>query len=57
MSGTQQPRGKAVCKDIPHGSNVSRPSPGRGYEASAGFDAVTGWGVPDGNKLLAALSS
>jgi hypothetical protein len=29
----------------------------RGYEAGFGWDACTGWGSPDGRKLLAALRS
>jgi kumamolisin len=51
-----QPIGKTVCRDITSGQNVSRPHPGRGYVAGAGFDAVTGWGIPDGKALLQALS-
>lgn len=47
--------GSAGCTDITSGNNASHPHPGKGYEARAGFDAVTGWGVPSGNALLAAL--
>jgi kumamolisin len=49
-----QPRGTA-CRDITVGQNVSHPLPGVGYQAGAGFDAVTGWGVPDGASLLNVL--
>lgn len=42
---------------ITKGNNASHPKPGKGYSASQTFDAVTGWGVPDGKKLLAALGS
>jgi kumamolisin len=47
--------GSDVCINITRGQNTSRPFPGRGYEASLGFNAVTGWGVPDGQKLVSAL--
>jgi kumamolisin len=49
------PVGAAGCKDIVSGNNASHPSPGKGYEARSGYDAVTGWGVPDGKMLLAEL--
>lgn len=42
--------GKGVLHDITSGSNGS-------YAAKAGWDACTGWGSPDGNKLLIALSA
>jgi len=51
-----QPVGKAVSRDITSGNNASHPKPGKGYKAGAGFDAVTGWGVPDGVKLLGTLA-
>jgi len=47
--------GAAGCTDIAAGNNASHPQPARGYEARPGFDAVTGWGVPNGAELLAAL--
>jgi kumamolisin len=47
-------RGRAAFTDIRQGDNIS-PTPGRGYRAREGYDAVSGWGVPDGEKLLAAL--
>jgi kumamolisin len=42
-------------RDIVSGQNASSPAPGIGYKAGPGFDAVSGLGVPDGVKLLAAL--
>ena len=47
--------GSAGCTDITSGNNASHPQPGKGYEARPSFDAVTGWGVPNGTALLAAL--
>jgi kumamolisin len=49
--------GQTSSRDITVGNNASHPQPGKGYKAGPGFDAVTGWGVPDGVKLLAALSA
>ncbi len=45
------PLGMSVCRDITSGSNTSTP-PGWGFAAGPGFDAVTGWGVPDGPPLV-----
>ena len=50
-----RPTGMIVCRDITIGDNRSIPQPGKGYTARKGYDAVTGWGVPNGKKLLAAL--
>ena len=47
--------GESGCIDITVGQNASRPSPGVGYKAGTGYDAVSGWGVPDGKKLLELL--
>jgi kumamolisin len=47
--------GEAGCTDIVSGNNASHPKPGKGYQAQNGYDAVTGWGVPNGKSLLAAL--
>jgi kumamolisin len=55
--GSGQPVGLVSLRDITLGNNVSYPQPGRGYAAGPGFDAVTGWGVPDGGKLLNALAA
>jgi kumamolisin len=50
-----QPLGASACNDITAGRNVSHPRPGVGYQAGPGYDAVTGWGAPNGQKLLASL--
>jgi kumamolisin len=50
-----RPVGASVCGDITRGDNTS-PDPGSGYEAGAGFDAVSGWGVPRGEALVTALT-
>jgi kumamolisin len=47
--------GQLGSRDITTGNNASFPKPGKGYKAGAGFDAVTGWGVPNGAKLLTLL--
>ncbi len=52
---TGKPRGEEGCTDITKGNNTSEPQPNRGYEAGPGYDAVSGWGVPNGQRLLAAL--
>jgi kumamolisin len=56
-SANGQPVGKVASRDITSGNNASNPQPGRGYEAGVGFDAVTGWGVPDGVMLLNSLET
>jgi kumamolisin len=52
-----QPIGKSCSRDITSGVNTSDPEPGKGYKAGPGFDAVTGWGVPDGVKLQDAFAA
>jgi kumamolisin len=47
--------GAAGCTDIVSGNNASHPKPGKGYQAANGYDAVSGWGVPNGQRLLAEL--
>lgn len=42
-----------VCRDITEGDNIT--AAGKGYSAGPGWDACTGFGVPDGMKLLEAL--
>ena len=54
---TGGPLGGTACTAIQSGQNASRPDPGIGYQANGEFSAVTGWGVPDGGKLLAALAN
>lgn len=55
--GNGNPVGQDSSRDISTGNNASHPEPGKGYKARAGFDAVTGWGVPDGVKLLNSLAA
>lgn len=55
--GNGQAVGKNSSRDITTGNNASHPEPGKGYQARPGFDAVTGWGVPDGVKLLSSLAA
>jgi kumamolisin len=50
-----EPHGKHVCRDITIGHNASIPHPGKGYAASHGYDAASGWGAPIGTSLLLAL--
>jgi kumamolisin len=45
------PLGTSVFRDITTGDNTSTP-PGSGFSAAPGFDAVSGWGVPDGPPLV-----
>jgi kumamolisin len=54
-----QPAGAATvgslgCTDVNAGNNNTATI--GGYSARAGYDAVSGWGVPNGTKLLAALT-
>jgi kumamolisin len=48
-----QPLGKAACRDVVSGSNASGNA--EGYSAGSGFDAASGWGSPNGQKLLNSL--
>ena len=48
-----KPVGAVAFKDIVSGDNASGTAPG--YLATVGFDAVTGWGTPNGKALLANL--
>ncbi len=47
-------RGAIAFADIRKGHNAS-PQPGVGYHAREGYDAVSGWGVPNGRALLQSL--
>jgi kumamolisin len=49
-----QTLGAVACNDITHGNNDTAAA--GGYSAGSGYDAVGGWGSPDGAKLLALLS-
>ena len=59
-----RPLGASVTTDIQVGHNddlafqdaAENFVPVTGYQAGAGYDAVTGWGVPNGQALQAALS-
>jgi len=46
--------GQAGCTDVVTGDNNTAVV--GGYNAGVGYDAVTGWGVPNGAALLQALS-
>jgi len=47
--------GQSGFNDITSGNNITVPTPGIGYSASPGYDAASGWGTPDGVKLLNSL--
>jgi kumamolisin len=47
--------GAVVCRDVAAGDNVTAHV--GGYRSGKGYDAVTGWGTPDGGAFLAALQS
>jgi kumamolisin len=49
------PMGAVVCSDVVSGSNTTAKV--GGYSAQPGYDGVSGWGTPDGMKLLKVLSS
>jgi kumamolisin len=46
--------GALGCKDIVKGENNTAVV--GGYTSSAGYDAVTGWGSPNGTALLTAVA-
>jgi kumamolisin len=46
--------GQQGCVDITSGDNITDKT--GGYSAKQGYDAVSGWGIPDGKKLAAALA-
>lgn len=54
-AGAEGPIGASVCSDVLAGSNATAKA--GGYTAQPGYDAVSGWGTPDGLKLAHALSS
>jgi kumamolisin len=45
-----QPLGSVACNDITSGNNDTAAD--GGYSAGPGYDATTGWGSPNGAKLL-----
>jgi kumamolisin len=48
--------GQLVCHDVTVGNNTTRPRPNKGFKATNGFDAVSGWGTPIGTALLLGLT-
>jgi kumamolisin len=48
-----QPLGSVACNDITSGNNDTAAA--GGYSAGPGYDAVTGWGSPNGANLLQYL--
>lgn len=52
-AGATTTLGSAVCTDIVQGNNNTAAV--GGYSATVGYDAVTGWGSPQGANLLTAL--
>jgi kumamolisin len=48
------PVGASCCTDVVSGTN--RTAKIGGYSAGPGYDAASGWGTPNGAKLLAALT-
>jgi kumamolisin len=48
-----QPLGAAALRDITTGGNATAAA--GGYKAAVGFDAVTGWGSPNGANLMKLL--
>jgi kumamolisin len=53
-AGGAGPLGRLGCNDIASGDNITAHV--GGFKSTAGFDAVTGWGSPRGQDLLAALA-
>ncbi|GAA2746687.1 S53 family peptidase [Kitasatospora cinereorecta] len=47
--------GQAVCRDISTGHDNRSNPPSPGYPVNTGYDAVTGWGIPDGTALVKEL--
>ncbi|HEY2138340.1 MAG TPA: S53 family peptidase [Xanthobacteraceae bacterium] len=48
-----KPLGAAACNDVTKGNNKTAAA--GGYECGQGYDAVTGWGSPNGQNLLGML--
>jgi kumamolisin len=46
--------GSLGCTDVVQGNNKTAHA--GGYSAGPGYDAVSGWGTPNGLKLAAALA-
>ncbi|MBV8138879.1 MAG: S8/S53 family peptidase [Deltaproteobacteria bacterium] len=54
VASNGQAKGLSGCTDVSTGQNASHP-PKVGYDAGKGYDAVSGWGVPNGVKMLSVL--
>jgi kumamolisin len=54
QSDSSGPMGLKVCTDIVQGDNTTDQI--GGFKAGKGYDAVSGWGTPDGMKMMKALS-
>ena len=54
-SGSGTTVGTLGCTDVTSGNNNTDKV--GGYSANTGYDAVSGWGVPNGKNLLAALAT
>ena len=50
-----RPMGASACTDVVSGGNKTAKA--GGYMAQKGYDAVSGWGTPDGMKLKQAIAS
>ncbi|MGC1891742.1 MAG: hypothetical protein WA709_37650 [Stellaceae bacterium] len=48
-----KPLGAVACTDITEGNNATAAV--GGFKAAPGYDAVTGWGTPNGKKLMQFL--
>jgi kumamolisin len=48
-----KPLGAVACTDITQGNNATAAV--GGFQARPGYDAVTGWGTPNGKKLMQFL--
>lgn len=46
--------GAIGCTDVTHGNNLTAQV--GGYTAGPGYDAVSGWGTPNGKKLAQAIA-
>ena len=54
-AGGGHPVGTSACADVVSGSNKTAKV--GGYNAQPGYDAVSGWGTPDGMKLKQAIAA
>jgi kumamolisin len=54
QNGAGSTIGQVGCTDVVSGNNIT--STVGGYKAGPGYDAVSGWGTPNGTKLLQALA-